>query len=172
MRFHCDAFGYYLPQLSVGPCECLRQRGFNYKLFAFIVVLYSCQENVHSVARRAEITTSYMRDQRGGVLSSFFNLCVWRVALLIGMSGGGLIDCLIACSPNLERRGGGRGEKEDQERIRGFNAAENGKWTMGQIWQESGEGVALFVTDLREICRRRVRMKKREGGSRRGKKDL
>lgn len=78
---HSDAFGYYLPQLSVGPCECLRQRGFNYKLFAFIVVLYSCQENVHSVARRAEITTSYMRDQRGGGCSARFLTCVsgvWR----------------------------------------------------------------------------------------------
>lgn len=49
-----------------------------------------------------------MQDQRGE--KSFFILCVWRVALLIGMSGGGLIDGLIACSPNLES-GGGRGKK-------------------------------------------------------------
>lgn len=76
---HCDAFGYYLPQLSVGPCECLRQRGFNCKLFAFIVVLYSCQENVHSVARRAEITTSCGTGGGGG--SARFLTCVsgvWR----------------------------------------------------------------------------------------------
>lgn len=39
---------------------------------------------------------------RGGGKGSLLNLCVWRVALLIGMSGGGLIDGLIACSPNLE----------------------------------------------------------------------
>lgn len=30
------------------------------------------------------------------------------MALLIGMSGGGLIDGLIACSPNLEGGGGRR----------------------------------------------------------------
>lgn len=47
------------------------------------------------------IGASYMQVQRGGK-GSLLNLCVWRVALLIGMSGGGLIDGLIACSPNLE----------------------------------------------------------------------
>lgn len=36
-----------------------------------------------------------------GAKSSFFILCGWRVALLIGMSRGALIDRLIACSPGL-----------------------------------------------------------------------
>lgn len=89
-------------------------RGFNYKLdfCSFIVMVYSCQENVRSVAHRAEIKTSYMRDQRGK--SSFFNLCVRRVALLIGVCGGGLIDGLIACSSTWRDEGVG-GERRPVE---------------------------------------------------------
>lgn len=85
---------------------------------------------------------------------SLFNLCVWRVALLIGMSGGGLIDCLIACSPNSERLvwvGGREGTKEDQEGMRGFNAAENGKWTwtrFGKGAERGGGGVGGFYSSL------------------------
>ena len=56
-----------------------------------------------------------MQDQKGG--GSLLNLCVWRVALLIGMSGGGLIDGLIACSPELGVRGW-EGKNEDEERMR------------------------------------------------------
>lgn len=41
---------------------------------------------------------------------------------------------------------------------------------LGQIWQEGwrrggGGEVALFVTDFREICRRRVRMRRKGGGA-------
>lgn len=90
------------------------------------------------------------------------------MALLIGMSGGGLIDGLIACSSNLER-GGGRGRKEDKERMRGFNAAENGRWTWAKFGKRV-EGVDLFVTDFREICRRRVRMRRRGGALAEGRK--
>lgn len=46
------------------------------------------------------------------------------MALLIGMSGGGLIDGLIACSPNGERgrrEGGNEGGKERKETRKGEN---------------------------------------------------
>lgn len=52
-------------------------------------------------------------------------------------------------------REGGEGTKEDQEGMRGFNAAENGKWTWtsfgkgaerggGGAWGKGAEGGALY----------------------------
>lgn len=58
----------------------------------------------------------------------FFTLCGRRVALLIGISGGGLIDRLFACSPGSARRGG-RERRQVEERMWGANAAQNGDWT-------------------------------------------
>ena len=65
----------------------------------------SCARAASFYAHGAETPASYEGSWwRGG----------WRVALLIGMSGGGLIDGLIACSPSLER-GSGRGGEERRQ---------------------------------------------------------
>lgn len=99
-----------------GPCECFGHRGFRCKLDILHILRWFIlvRGNLCSVAHWDEITASYMEEQRRGD-SSFLNLCGWRVALLIGVSGGSLIDGLIACSPNLER-GGGRGRNKTKER--------------------------------------------------------
>lgn len=125
---------------------------------AHVVVVYLPRESLCSVAHRTEITASCKDDPEAKC--SFFILCGWRVALLIGMSRGALIDRLIACSPGLERSGG-RGE-----RVWSSSAAQTGEWTRARHGLRVGGGKAAFVTDYQgDFCRRGVWMRRKGEGA-------